>query len=302
MNFISPQIAAFIAVIEERSFEGAARRLSVTSSAISQRVRTLEERLGQLLVVRQSPCRVTPAGQQLLSRVKPMLLLEAEAIADFLPEETDSAISKNLSIAVNEDSLSTWLLEALGQLHSEHGYIFDLSVDDQDYTLNHLRDGTAIGAITSESTPLQGCIVHLLGNIRYCAIASPQFAQQYFPHGLTADAFNQAPMVAYNRKDLLQSKFMSAVTHTEIFPGSVHYLPNAVGFVEAASRHMGWCVADEGVISPAIESGAIVNLAPDIWLEEPLYWQHASIRSQILTNITQAFFRVTKKALHQDKP
>lgn len=61
MILLSPQVVAFIAVIEETSFERAAKRLSVTPSAISQRIKQLEERVGQLLVVRQSPCKPTPA-------------------------------------------------------------------------------------------------------------------------------------------------------------------------------------------------------------------------------------------------
>lgn len=126
MNLAHPQVAAFIAVLEETSFEKAAIRLSVTPSAISQRIKALEDRLGQVLTVRELPCRPTPAGECLLSRVRPMQILEAEALADFLPGFSSSTFATSISIAVNDDSLSTWLISAFANLDHEHGYLFDI--------------------------------------------------------------------------------------------------------------------------------------------------------------------------------
>ncbi|MCE0494971.1 LysR family transcriptional regulator ArgP [Vibrio salinus] len=301
MSLLSPQVAAFIAVIEEESFEGAAKRLSVTPSAISQRIKTLEDRIGQLLVIRQSPCQPTPAGERLLSRVKPMSLLEAEVLADFIPEQDNLPRSHPLPIAVNEDSLSTWLITALAELNQHYGNRFDIRIDDQEYTLDHLKNGSVIGAITSEKTPLQGCTVHTLGKMRYCAIASPRFAEHYFKQGLTAAAFQQAPVLIYNRKDPLQMRFMKAITNKSITPANIQYLPSSGGLVDAAAQHMGWTMAAEGLLDNAVREGKVVNLAPDTWLEEPLYWQHAAVRSKILSQITQVFYSASYSELqHSD--
>lgn len=297
MSLLSPQVDAFIAVIEEASFDKAAKKLNVTPSAISQRLRTLEDRIGQLLVVRQTPCRPTRAGEQLLSRVKSMALLEAEVMADLLPEQHSQLHAKPFPIAVNEDSLSTWLLNALTDLHQEYGHKFDIRVDDQEYTLEHLKNGDVLGAITSEKTPLQGCAVHFLGNMRYCAIASPQFAARYFAQGLTTEAFLNAPVMIYNRKDPLQMRFMQKVTGSNITPHHIHYLPDSVSLVEAAKRHMGWCVSADGLFEEAIAANSLVNLAPEVWLNEPHYWQHAAVNSKGLTQITNGFFQASKGIL-----
>lgn len=299
MSFLSPQVQAFIAVVEESSFEGAARRLSVTPSAISQRIRSLEDRIGQLLVVRQSPCKPTPAGEKLLTRVKPMSLLEAEAMADFKCDESASTQTRVLPISVNCDSLSTWVLDALSTLYHEQGYIFDICIDDQEYTLNHLRDGSVIGAVTSEKKPLQGCTSHPLGHMRYCAIASPDFANQYFHQGLTPQAFQRAPMIVYNRKDLLQDRFISAAFNQNITPEHIHYIPSTIGLIDSAAKSMGWCVAEEQLAKEALASGVVINLAPDIQIEDALYWQHASVRSQILTQITNAFYSASASTLYR---
>lgn len=295
MSLLSPQVLAFIAVIEETSFEAAAKRLSVTPSAISQRIKTLEDRIGQLLVVRQSPCTPTPAGEKLLNKVKPMALLENEVLADFNPKSHNA---KRFSLAVNEDSLATWLIPALTGLHQQHEHLFDLCVDDQDYTLDYLKKGTAIGALTSEKTPLQGCRAHLLGSMHYCAIASPTFVQRYFAQGLTSEAFQHAPMIAYNRKDPLQTRFIEKLTGESIAPQHTHFMPNSVGLVTAAVQHMGWCMVAESLLGNVLKTGQVVQLAPDVWLDEPLYWQHAAIQSKQLEHITQAFIQAAQSELH----
>lgn len=298
MDLIHPQLAAFAAVLEEGSFDAAAQRLSVTPSAVSQRIKALEDRLGQVLVVRQAPCRPTPAGERLLRRVRPMQALQAEALADFLPEENSTGAARSIAIAVNDDSLHTWFVAALAQLHDKHGYLFDVRVDDQDHTLELLRNGSVLGAVTAEATPLQGCNVQLLGIMRYRAIASPAFAARYFAAGMDAAAFARAPMIVFNRKDALQWRFVRRITRAKLAP-PVHYLPSASGFVEAAARGLGWCLAPESLIAPALAAKTVVELDPARWLDVPLYWQHAAVRSSTLQQIGQALKEAAATAMRQ---
>jgi LysR family transcriptional regulator (chromosome initiation inhibitor) len=109
-----------------------------------------------------------------------MQALEAEALAELLPERGSDAARTPIPLAVNDDSLDTWFVPAIADLHQRHGYLFDLRMDDQDHTLQLLRDGSVLGAVTAESQPVKGCNVHPLGAMRYHAIASPGFARQYF--------------------------------------------------------------------------------------------------------------------------
>lgn len=296
MDLIHPQLAAFAAVLEEGSFDAAARRLSVTPSAVSQRIKALEDRLGHVLVVRQAPCRPTPAGEQLLRRVRPMQALEAEALAEFLPQESAAASARPIAIAVNDDSLETWFVAALSRLHQQYGYLFDVRVDDQDHTLDLLRDGSVLGAVTADAIALQGCNVHALGTMRYRAIASPDFAARYFAAGVDATAFARAPMIVFNRKDALQWRFVRRITRARLAP-PVHYLPTSSGFVEAAARGLGWCLAPESLVAPALRAKTIVVVDPARWLDVPLYWQHAAVRSSTLQRISQVLREAAAGAL-----
>lgn len=285
MVLLHPQLAAFAAVVEEGSFDAAARRLSVTSSAVSQRIKALEDRLGQVLVVRKTPSRPTPAGERLLRRVKPMQALEAEALAEFLPDEDAAGAVRAISIAVNDDSLETWFLAAIARLHRDHGYVFDIRVDDQDHTLDLLRDGTVLGAVTSAAKAIQGCIVHSLGTMRYRAIASPAFAARHFSAGMDAASLAQAPMIVFNRKDELQWRFVRRVTRSQLSP-PIHYIPTSSGFVSAAALGLGWCLAPESLIEAPVKSGRIRIVEPSRWLDLPLYWQQAAVRSGMLRQLS----------------
>jgi LysR family transcriptional regulator, chromosome initiation inhibitor len=296
MVLIHPQLAAFAAVLEEGSFDAAARRLSVTPSAISQRIKALEDRLGHVLVVRQAPCRPTPAGEQLRRRLQPMQALEAEALAEFLPEKDATASMQTIAIAINDDSLETWFVAALARLHQRHGYLFDVRVDDQDHTLELLRTGAVLGAVTAEATPLQGCNVHALGAMRYQAICSPDFAARYFADGVDAAALARAPMMVFNRKDALQWRFVRRITRARLAP-PMHYLPTAAGSIEAAARGLGWCLMAESLAAPALQAKKIVVFDPTRWLDIPLYWQHAAVRSSTLQQISQALREAAMVAL-----
>jgi len=285
MDLLHPQLAAFAAVIDEGTFDAAARSLAVTPSAISQRIKALEDRLGQVLVVRHVPCRPTPAGERLLRRVLSMKVLEAEALAEFLP--TGELAPRTIPIAVNDDSLQTWFLSGLAALHRRHGYLFDVRVDDQDHTLAMLRDGSVLGAVTAETRAVQGCNVHPLGTMRYFAIASPTFAEKHFREAMNAESLSTAPLIVFNRKDELQWRFIRRTTRARVAP-PVHYLPTSTGFVDAAALGLGWCLAPEALVAPAIEAGRVVVLGVDRWLDVPLYWQHTAVRSDLLEHVGAA--------------
>lgn len=223
-----------------------------------------------------------------------MQALEAEALADFLP--ADENASRSVAIAVNDDSLQTWFLDGLAALHHRHGYVFDVRVDDQDHTLEMLRDGSVLGAVTAEAKPVQGCNVHALGAMRYCPIASPAFAASHFRRGLTAEALGKAPLIVFNRKDELQWRFMRGITRARLTP-PVHYLPTSTGFVDAAALGLGWCLAPETLIAPAVKAGRVVVLGRKHWLDVPLYWQFAAVRSETLEHVGHALREAAEAAL-----
>jgi LysR family transcriptional regulator (chromosome initiation inhibitor) len=286
MQIDSRQLAAFAAVLRDGSFEAAARALHVTPSAVSQRIKGLEERLGRVLIRRGTPCVATEAGQALQRHAQQLALLEAQALAPFGMAAAPGPAALPLAIAVNADSLATWFAPALAALRAHHDVVFDLQVEDQDHSSELLRQGRVLAAVTADPRPVQGCSVVALGAMRYLAVASPAFVARHFPAGVDAAALAAAPCNVYNRKDDLQDRWMRRVTRRRLEPPR-HFVPSTHGFVHAALLGLGWGMNPDVLVAPLLASGDLVELVPGAHLEVPLHWQHWRLEAPQLRELTR---------------
>lgn len=297
MQIDSRQLAAFAAVLREGSFEAAARSLHVTPSAVSQRIKLLEERLGRVLIRRSAPCVATDAGQALQRHAQQLQLLEAQALAPFgligpaqiagqgaRARSLDAGPPRarlSLAIAVNADSLATWFAPALAAVNEAHAVCFDLLVEDQDHSSELLRQGRAMAAVTADPRAVQGCDVLPLGAMRYRAVASPAFMRRHFAAGVTGQALASAPCNVFNRKDTLQARFLRRLTRQTLRPPSNH-VPSTHGFIHAALQGLGWGMNPEALVAPLLACGDLVEIAPGIVLDVPLFWQHWRLDSTLM--------------------
>lgn len=280
MQIDGQQLAAFAAVIELGSFDAAAARLHVTPSAISQRVKALEQRSGQVLVVREKPCSATPAGIPLLRLAAQTALLEAEALSEMGSGE---GTLPRIALAVNADSMSTWFT---GVFDALDGVLFDVRIEDQDHSARLLREGVVMGAVTTERAPVTGCRVQPLGVMRYIPVASRSYMKRYLADGFTAHAVAVAPSLAWNRDDALQNDLVRKAFRRNV-TRPVHFVPSAEGFGAAVLAGLGWGMYPDSLAAPALEDGSFVQIA-DIHLDVPLYWQCWKLDSPMVKKITDA--------------
>jgi len=267
------QLATFQAVIDEGSFDAAARTLHVTPSAVSQRIKALEQSVGQVLVTRAKPCAPTEPGRALVRFAGQVALLEREAL-----DAVAGGLRTRISVVVNADSLHTWFLSALARLPASLRLSFDLHQDDQDHTAELLRAGTAMAAVTAQHVAVQGCRVERLGAMRYLAVAAP---------GLGFEDFATAPMIVLNRKDRLQHRFLAALTRRHLDP-PIHYVPAAAAFVDAIRLGLGWGLVPEQIARGDLEAGVCLDLTPGRHLDVPLYWLCWRMESEVLAALTAA--------------
>lgn len=287
-------LAALAAVIRTGSFERAARQLHVTPSAVSQRVKLLEEKLGAILVVRGVPCTGTPAGQRLCQHVEQVALLESE-LRQGLPGLQDAGTPTTVRIAVNADSLATWFVAAMAETQD---CLFDLVLDDQDHSADWLRRGEVLAAVTASAKPVQGCDCTPLGALRYVATASPEFVRRHFPDGLNNASLARAPRLTFNSKDRLQTQWTRQAFGTEI-PSPTHWLPSSQAFIDAALAGLGWGMNCETLVTGHLRDGRLIALVPDQPLDVPLFWQRSRIASSTLANITRAVLGTARATLQQ---
>ncbi len=281
-----PQLQALSAVHRRGSFDLAAASLGITPSAISQRIKALEDRIGALLIQRGQPCTATETGLRLIHHFDAVMLMEA---ALPLPDPAPAAVR----IAVNADSLATWVIPALSACP---GMLFDIVIDDQDVSQDWLRRGEVAGAITSHPGPLQGCDTVPLGRLRYHATASPDFVARWLADGVTPAALTRAPALTFSDKDRLQSDWLA----THLGPGiayPTHRLASSQGFVDAALAGLGWGMNPAPLVAGYLAAGRLVELIPGTPLDIALHWQFARRTAPALEPLTRALRTAAKQVL-----
>jgi len=294
MRFDREQLETLAAVVAASTFDAAAERLSITPSAVSQRIKALEQQLGRVVVVRSKPIRATDSGTALLRLVQQLAALEHEAAAELGIAE--SAESVSIPLAVNADSMATWLLPALAEVSGRHPLVFELHRDDQEYTAALLAAGTVMAAVTSDSRPVAGCIVTPLGRMTYRPVASPAFAARWFPEGPTPAALTAAPVVVFDRKDELQSRYLRSVARRELAPPR-HFVPASADFAIAVELGLGWGMLPEAQFEAPVSSGSLVVLDSSRTVAVPLYWQQWNLRSTALDAVAAAVVSHARAAL-----
>lgn len=279
MASVPPELASTVAaIIDGGSLEAAAQALSITPSAVSQRLKTLEQQVGRVLVVRGRPAVATPSGEAVVRLARQIALLEHEATAELGLDGAEARAS--VPLAVNADSMATWFLAPLARLSATHDIDFDLHRDDQTFTARLLESGEVMAAVTSEATPVTGCTVSPLGILTYEAAATPEYSQRWFPTGATSEALSAAPFVDFDRRDALQQQWLAARgVDAQRVPR--HHVPASHDFAQAVTLGLGWGMLPSLQLAAPLASGAVIRLGGDP-VRVPLYWQQWNLRSALL--------------------
>ncbi|PYF10298.1 LysR family transcriptional regulator (chromosome initiation inhibitor) [Rhodobacter viridis] len=281
-----PLLAALAAVIREGGFERAAVVLGVTPSAVSQRIRALEERVGAALVVRSQPPVPTEAGARLCAHVEKVRLLEGELASDLPALAGPGPGVPALPVAVNADSLGSWFLPAAARFSEATGALLHLVLDDEAHTAARLRSGEVLAAVTAEPAAVPGCRTRRLGALRYVACASPAFQARYFAEGVTAAALNRAPVLQFDRKDGLQARWLRQ-HFDQALTAPTHQVPSTQGFLDASLVGLGWALHPLPLAAVPLAEGRLVELVPGAGMDVVLHWQHARLGARLLETLTR---------------
>ncbi len=278
------QLEALLAAVTEGTFDAAARTLHVTPSAVSQRIKALETRVGRVLVTRSKPVAATPSGAVLLRAARQMQAIMTDALTE-LGDDTAGA-PLTVPLAVNADSLATWFVEALAA--AGPGLTFDLRRADETRTAELLRDGTVMAAVTASAQAVSGCTVRRLGQMRYRPRASASFVARWFADGVTAQALSAAPVILFDREDPLQDRYLRRRSRRRLSPPRC-YVPGSGAFVQAVRRGLGWgMVPDLQASTDDAGAAPLVEFDPRAVIDVPLYWQQWQRSSPSLQRVNAA--------------
>ncbi|SDS60597.1 LysR family transcriptional regulator ArgP [Microlunatus soli] len=286
MDLQPDQLRTLVAVVDHGTLDAAARQLRVTPSAISQRLKALESAVGRVLVLRSKPVRTTEAGAVILRMARQTILLSEDAALALGSEQTGAG-TNTLPVVINGDSLNTWALAALARVESDQGIYFEVHRADEALSTELLRNGTVMAAVTSVAEPVQGCTVRRLGAMRYRPMAAPAFARRWFPDGATPEALAQAPMVAFDRDDQLQDRYLRKKSRRRLRPPR-HYIPVSADFARAIALGLGWGMIPPQQSAGFEDSGELIEIDPTVSVRVPLYWQQWKLHSPMLALLADA--------------
>lgn len=287
-------LAALAAVVEQAGFERAAQALGLSQSAVSQRIKLLEARVGQPVLVRATPPTPTELGRRLLNHVQQVRLLERD-LQGQVPALDEEALPERLRIALNADSLATWWADAVGEFCAAHRVQLDLVVEDQDVGLKRMRAGEVAACVCAAERPVAGARSLALGAMRYRALASPAFIARHFSQGVTPAALARAPAIVFGPDDLLQHRYLAALG---VAGGFVHHLcPSSEGFVRLTAGGLGWGLVPEQQVLGELGRGELVELIAERPIDVPLYWHHWRSGGELLASLTGHLQRAARDKL-----
>ncbi|CAN7189566.1 ArgP/LysG family DNA-binding transcriptional regulator [Arthrobacter sp. LjRoot14] len=277
------QARTLAAIVAQGSFDAAASHLSVTASAVSQRIRALEVAVGRPVLRRTRPIELTESGQAVVRFARQLEMLSADLADELQPGNPHP--DTRLTLVINSDSLHTW---AMAGLAAVAGTVqLEILREDQDYSLELLRSGAAAAAITATQKPAPGCSSRRLGVMRYLPVCTPAFAGSWFDDGATAESLAKAPVIIFDRKDDLQDRYLRRFSRKSLQPPR-HYVPAAHEFGEAIRLGMGWGLLPELEIGDDLDQGTLRLMASKSFVDVPLHWQQWRYGSAVLDGVAAA--------------
>lgn len=289
-------LSALAAVVEQAGFDRGAQALGLSQSAVSQRIKLLEARLGQPVLLRASPPQPTEVGRRLLNHVQQVRLLERD-LQGQVPELDEGRLPERLRIALNSDSLATWWSEAVAPFCTANAVVLDHVLEDQDVGLKRMRAGEVAACVCSVERPLAGARSQFLGAMRYRALATPAFIARHLSGEPPAEALARVPAIVFGPDDQLQHRYLASLGLGGAF--SHHLCPSSEGFVRLLQSDLGWGMVPELQVREELASGALVDVYCGEPIDVPLYWHHWRNGGELLAELTHQLTHSAKQWLIQ---
>ncbi|MDR8398416.1 HTH-type transcriptional regulator ArgP [Paraburkholderia sp. USG1] len=292
------QLETFATVVQQQHFRRAAAALNISPGAVSQRIKSLEEAVGAMLLMREPMIAPTQAGEEILRYIMAVRLLEDDALQHIKPDRFPPV---DFAIAVNADSLATWFEPVAWELARQHVSL-EIIVDDQDHTLTALARGDVKGCISTQRKPLVGFAAELVGGMRYHCVATPEFIAEHLARGLVLPDVLKIPAILFNRKDALHDSFLASFFRVTVGAYPKHYFPSSTALLDAIHNALGYGLVPAMQAEPLISSGKFVNLAPAHSLVVDLYWHHWESEPAPAASISQLVMEQARRCLIQASP
>lgn len=290
-------LEALVTTAETGHFGRAAAKLHITQSALSQRIATLEELVGERLMNRGEKVALTSSGTELVAHTRKVQALEE----DLKLQRSRPVAPRTLSIAANSDSVATWFLGALASANKEGRFLIRLIIDNESETFARMRAGEVFACVSSSSKRLPGCELMHLGRMRYRCLASKPFIRRYFARGFSREACLEAPSVCFDDHDArMHRDFLRSVFGSSFKDFPHHVIPSTQGFFEMIKRGQAYGLVSTLECAADLKKGTVQDVSPRHHAAIDLYWHHVRAEAVWESSLREAFAAEARKILKDD--
>ncbi|WP_282111071.1 hypothetical protein [Shewanella algicola] len=122
-------------------------------------------------------------------------------------------------------------------------------IEDEERTLDRLKDGQSLGAIAVYDVAIKGGLLTRLGKINYIVVATPEFVERYFCDGINTQTLMRVPGIAFDHKDNMHTRFIEQHFGLEEGQYPLHAVRSSEAFIDMTKHGAAYCLASQLQVS-----------------------------------------------------
>ncbi|MFH1223871.1 MAG: LysR family transcriptional regulator [Pseudomonadota bacterium] len=269
MSLLSPELQAFVAIVKKSTVHGAARQIGLTQTAVTQRIRGLERKIGTTLFTRSrkgmSP---TEEGKALYVYCQKVLDIEGETLS-LIKGDTHQ---KNIHIEIVGSSsiMRSRVIPGSTKLLDRYKDItFTYHITDDESPVRYLKSGECQFAVLSPLEVPNELDSKMLEPEIYVMVAAPRFKTKD-----VKDILKTERLVDFNYGDKFTLLFLKKYGLTTLAKKEGHYVNNTDALVSLLINGHGYSVLSKRFVEPYIKNKQLVEIMPGKYskIEFALAW------------------------------
>jgi DNA-binding transcriptional LysR family regulator len=272
-------LSAFLTVAEERSFTRAAKRLRVSTSALSHAIRGLEERFGVRLLARTTrSVAPTEAGELLLARLRPALS-DVQAVLELIAELRDRPTGR-VRLVISPLAALTVLAPKLGRFARDYPDII-LDVTTSGDRLNLVAAGFDAGIHLMEFIEKDMAAVRVSPDLRPAIVGSPRYFESRAKPKTPRDLLDhQCVNVRHGSAEIYRWEFEKGKQSLVVGVAGPLVVDDVELSIRAAIDGVGLAFVDDDRVAAHLASGALERVLEDWCQPFPGFFLYYPSRKQ----------------------
>ena len=285
MSLLSPQLQAFMAVCQQKTVHGAAEKLFITQTAVTQRIKSLEQSCKATLFIRsRKGMSLTEEGEALLRYCHAALELEGETLAQL--QGGGKTINRTITISAPSSIMQSRVLpNCLPIMKKYHNLLFHFDVNDLETRHHLLKHGDCDFALISEEQLAPEMKYKKLKPEEYILVCTQQWQQRDL-----IDILSHERIIDFEPNDPVTSLYLKQYDLTQYCKPGRHFVNNTQKLAMLIEQGIGYSVLTKEFAKPLLDNGTLIclNQSKTLNVTPILAWYHRPTPASYFNEIIAA--------------